>query len=581
MKHFKNKSIKSVLILTITLLTSIAILFTGVFFFTKYSKSSEENAILSTQQIIQQVNMNLGSYLSDIIKVADIVNDEINKSENIQNKDIQNIMNIVMRSRDDIVSISVFSEDGELMLSEPSSNKLKLDAKIKYEGWFEKPLFYPYINHFSVPHSEELFENNNKWVVSLSRGLYIKKNNKITRAVLLVNVNFKNIDKMCRNVSLGKNGYIYIIDRNGTYIYSPAQESINETARIEQNKNINEISNGSLIEDSDNGKRIITINPVNYTEWKTVGFSDMDEVISAKKNFQNYIIMITIVGIILFFILSTLVSSKISKPIIELKKSMKMVEAGNFDINVKIKGESEVEELSESFNIMVLKIRQLMNQIVVEQEAKRKSELDALQSQINPHFLYNTLDSIVWMAENGNSQDVITMVTSLAKLFRISISRGKNIISVAQEIEHAKNYLIIQKIRYKNKFEFDIKADEEVLKCRTLKLILQPIIENSIYHGIEYMVDEGRISISAEKYNNKLLFTVKDNGLGMTQDVVDKLLSKEFKKSKGSGVGVKNVHERIKLCFGAEYGIEIESELEMGTTVKLWLPIIEDENFEV
>lgn len=567
--------------MTITLLTSVAILFAVTFFFTKFSKTSEENATLSTQQIIQQVNMNLGSYLNDIIKIADIVNDDINKNDNVQNSDLQNLMNIVMRSRDDIVSISVFTEDGELMITEPSTNKLKPGAKIKNESWFEGPLIYPYINHFSVPHSEELFEASNKWVVSLSRGLYIKKDNKIVKAVLLVNVNFKNIDKMCRNVSLSKRGYIYIIDRNGTYIYSPAQESVNESARIEENKNIVEISNGSLIEDTNNEKRIITINPVNYTEWKIVGISYMDEVVTAKKNFQNYIIGISIFGIVLFFFLSTLVSSKISKPIIELKKSMKMVEAGNFDINIKIKGESEVEELSESFNIMVIKIRQLMEQILIEQEAKRKSEIDALQSQINPHFLYNTLDSIVWMAENGNSQDVITMVTSLAKLFRISISRGKNIISVEQEIEHAKNYLIIQKIRYKNKFGFDIKIEPEILKYRTLKLILQPIIENSIYHGIEYMVDKGQISISASKVNNKLLFKVSDNGLGMSQDIVDKLLSKEFKKTKGSGVGVKNVHERIRLCFGTEYGIEIDSELEEGTTVKLWLPLIKDENFEI
>jgi two-component system sensor histidine kinase YesM len=226
---------------------------------------------------------------------------------------------------------------------------------------------------------------------------------------------------------------------------------------------------------------------------------------------------------------------------------------------------------------MVSRIRQLMDQIVVEQEAKRKSELNALQAQINPHFLYNTLDSIVWMAENGKSEDVITMVTSLARLFRISISRGKNIITVREEIEHARNYLIIQKVRFKNKFSFNIDVDEEVIQYKTLKLILQPIIENALYHGIQYMVEEGSINISAKIAQGKLLYEIADSGLGIKPELLEKILSHDSKESGGAGVGVRNVHERIQLCYGKEYGIEIQSELEEGTTVKLWLPIVKDE----
>jgi two-component system sensor histidine kinase YesM len=255
---------------------------------------------------------------------------------------------------------------------------------------------------------------------------------------------------------------------------------------------------------------------------------------------------------------------------------MKMVEDCQLDINVDIKGEEEVVKLAQTFNMMLMRIRKLLAQVLQEQEEKRKSELDALQAQINPHFLYNTLDSIVWMAENEKNEDVITMVTSLARFFRISISRGKNVITIEEELEHARNYMIIQKMRYKNKFRFEIEAEKDTLHCKTLKLILQPLIENALYHGIEYMVDEGYINISVRKLDGKILFQVKDNGLGMPPEKLETLLlakSKEY-----SGVGVKNVHERIKLFYGNEYGLEIESQLEVGTNVKIWIPIIEDYN---
>lgn len=177
------------------------------------------------------------------------------------------------------------------------------------------------------------------------------------------------------------------------------------------------------------------------------------------------------------------------------------------------------------------------------------------------------------MIENEKNQEAVTMITALARLFRISISKGKNIITVKEELEHAKNYLIIQKVRYKNKFQFKIEVQEEVLNYSTVKLILQPIIENSIYHGIECSVDEGEIFIYAGIEDSKLLFMIKDTGLGMSEEQVENILVTEHRKSKGSGVGIKNVDERIKLCYGSEYGLKIDSELEVGTTVKIYLPL--------
>jgi two-component system sensor histidine kinase YesM len=550
-------------------------LFVGITFFQTFSETMERNAAISTQQIISQVGLNLESYIGNMVRVAGTLNNNINSNPSLPNDNLQNLMNITLSSREDIVSIAVFTTEGELIIGEPQT-AFKNDINVTEQQWFYKAVNYPYINHFSTPHVQNLFEGRHNWVVSLSRGITFELEGKKVLGVLLVDMNFRSIDAVCNTASLGKRGYVYILDDTGNYIYHPQQHLINAGLKTENNEDVLMYSSGNFIYNFGDDPKNVTVNTAYYTHWKLVGVSYMDEISTARRNIVDYIKWSIFFGIIFFLIISTFVSAKISKPIRKLEKSMRLVEKGNFDININVKGEAEVVRLSNTFNIMVARIRNLMDQIVVEQEAKRKSEFEALQSQINPHFLYNTLDSIVWMAENEKQEDVVTMVTALAKLFRISISKGKNIITVEQEIEHARNYLIIQKIRYKNKFEYEFIVQGDALRYKSLKLILQPVIENAIYHGIEYMVDEGLIKISAEIFDNKLLFTVSDNGLGMSPEIAESLLSKEPKSNKGSGVGVKNVHERIQLSFGKEYGLQIESEQEVGTTVKLWLPLVDD-----
>ena len=266
------------------------------------------------------------------------------------------------------------------------------------------------------------------------------------------------------------------------------------------------------------------------------------------------------------------ISAKISQPIKRLEKQMKRLESGDFEISVEEKGEDEVRRLSKAFNLMVAKIKMLMDQIITEQEGKRKSELKALQAQINPHFLYNTLDSIIWMNENKNYEGVTVMVAALAKLFRISLSRGHEIICIADELEHARNYLTIQKIRYKDKFEYTIDAEPGLQSERTLKLILQPIIENAIYHGISPLNEKGIIKISVTSEGNNILFQVSDNGYGIKPEILKELLVKESTSYHSGGVGLKNVNERIKLFYGEEYGIEIKSEIDVGTVVNIRIP---------
>lgn len=574
----KLRSIQSIITLSFTSVTILAMGFVGFTLYNKFSATAEKNASISTQQIVNQVNINLEYYLKSMTEISNLIAYNLSNSFSNERDRLKNLLEVTLSARNDIVTLGIFSSKGELIAGAPLFH-IKENIEIEEQSWFKNAVTHPDKLIFSPPHVQNMFRGRKRWVVSLSRETNASINGRQFNAVILVDMSFRIIDELCRSVSLGKRGYIYVVDDYGNIVYHPQQQLIYAGLKNENIEEVLERSEGSYIEDFNGEKRLITLKNVKYADWRIVGVSYMDEIMTPKKEINSFAVFVLIFGMVFAIAASMLISAKISHPIKKLEKLMQKVERGEFDINVEVKGEDEVKQLSRTFNIMILRIKELMSQIIKEQEEKRKSELKALQAQINPHFLYNTLDSIVWMAENGKSQGVITMVTALAKLFRTSISKGEEVITVRDEIEHARNYLIIQQIRFRDKFEFEIKAQPEVLECKSLKLILQPLIENSIYHGFEHMVDKGKIQIIASEVNGKLLYEVIDNGLGMSEEVLERVLKNETVSENGSGVGVKNIHERIKLYYGDEYGLEIESELEEGTSVKVWLPADISENW--
>jgi two-component system sensor histidine kinase YesM len=259
---------------------------------------------------------------------------------------------------------------------------------------------------------------------------------------------------------------------------------------------------------------------------------------------------------------------------------MRRVENGDLTVKTKMRRKDEIGMLGDSFDKMVRRIRGLMDQIYQEQQTLRKSELKALQSQINPHFLYNTLDSIIWLARANRTDEIIRMVTSLTKMFRIVISRGKEVISVKEEIDHIFNYLTIQQLRYRSKLSYEIDIPESMYRYQTLKLLLQPLVENAIYHGIKLKKEQGRITVTGYETEHTLHFLVHDTGPGMTEEQLEQLHNtlEEEDGIKMDSYGAKNVHERIRLFFGAEYGLKYESMAEQGTTVTLTIPKLSEVN---
>lgn len=578
--YYKKASIQYIISISFTIVAVAGMIVVGGALYLRFSNSTEDMVSKNNQTIIEQVNLNLDSYLRNMMKISDTIYYRAIKKIDVSVENIEKEMDLIYEAnKDNLISITLFSEYGEIIDSYPLQ-QLKSNIDPRVNGWFQNAKNRKENLHFSTPHVQNLFYDPNykyTWVVSLSRAVEITESGKTSSGVLLVDMNFSGIEQICKNVEVSKNGYVYLIDRDGEIIYHPRQQLIYSNLITENNYEAAKYEDGNHIENFEGNKRLVTVKTAGYTGWKLVAISPMSDVTADYYEFKVFAIFIMIFAIFTLISINMFVSSRIANPITALEKAVNEFENGVVNLNIPEDGSYEVQHLAKAIKSMVKQMNILMENIMVEQESKRKSELNALQAQINPHFLYNTLDSIIWMIENENYDGAIIMVTALARFFRISLSKGKNVITVRDELEHARNYLTIQNIRYKNKFSYNIEADDETLSLTSIKLIIQPLIENAIYHGMEYMSGDGDILVKSYKKDGDLYIDIIDNGLGMPQEIADKLLIEKTnnQQRKGSGIGLKNVHERIKLYFGEEYGLEVYSEPDEGTTIRIHMPSIE------
>ncbi|MBW7459357.1 sensor histidine kinase, partial [Paenibacillus sepulcri] len=422
----------------------------------------------------------------------------------------------------------------------------------------------------SPSHVQPVFKDRYPWVVSLSMEL-VSKDGGTKLGVFLIDLNFSVMNDMFQDIRLGQRGYLFIVDSEGKIVYHPQQQLIYSSLKTEKIAEVLQIKNGTFISDEGGNSRMYTVQESDFG-WKIVGVSYVNELVGNQNEVRLSFIFLGLICIVLAIVISLFLSQRVSQPIKQLQGYMKEVEKGNFDIQVPVPTTIEIGRLARAFNIMVGKIKELMSQVVRDQELKRRSEMNALQAQINPHFLYNTLDSIIWMAESKKFQEVVLMTSALAKLFRASISKGEELVTIETELEHITNYLKIQKMRYKNKLDYQIEIGDSVRQYRTIKVILQPIVENAIYHGIKMKRGPGLITISSEETETDILLIVGDNGNGMDEEKLSRLLTPLNEGEEGRGVGVRNVHGRLKLYFGAQYGLVYKSVSGEGTTVLIRFP---------
>lgn len=564
-KNMSLATITTLLVVAVVLLTTVMGL---TVFLSVYENSMRLNAVTSSEQAVVQVSNTVRNYIDDMKEVMTLIKQSYDKDQVSRT----NAINTLVEIRSDVVAISCYDEADQM--TECFSGRYQLKNKILKNLSYEKGDAVKEEDiTISQPHAETLLLNYYPWVVSIMQELTTRDGGKNK---VVIDIRFSKIANYIDAVGIGQHGYCFIMDGEGQIIYHPQQQLIYSGLKEENTKRFDGMENGTLWDN----QAIYTVNTLNNYNWRIVGVSYIDELVTARKT-QVVGILSGMLAIVVTaaLISSYVLSRKISKPIQALVNAMAEFEknAENFTYQ-DVGGSSEIASLSESFDQMVLKIQALMEKVRNEEISLRKTELKALQAQINPHFLYNTLDAIGWLCEEERSQDAVEMVNALARLFRISISKGHELIPIEKEVEHAGSYLKIQNFRYKNQFTYHFDVEKSCLPYYCNKITLQPIIENAIYHGIDRMVDEGKIEITIREQGEDILFSIRDNGVGMTREQCAAVLNKE--PGDQTGIGIKNVNDRIKIYFGEKYGIQIESELDEGTCVTICMPKVREGDYE-
>ena len=561
---WKGPRTTTILVAVVTGVVSIILCFCIVLFLNRYRGAMVHSARTGGAQAVSQVSNTVGNYLRDMEQAMGLVEQSMSSDPDSRDELLATLLNF----RPDVVAVTSYSSGGALLDCwslgrEPKENILR---NLSFDLERARTSSGAYM---TAPHVVTIFESWYPWVVTMTEPMSAQGG---AAAWVSLDLSFSGISGYISSVSIGQRGYCFLMDEAGNIVYHPQQQLLYSGLKSEDTAALAALEDGSYADDT----VIYSLTGVEGSDWRVVGVSYVDELVD--RGVQEMIrLSLWLAALVLAAALLTswLLSQLLSRPLRDLASAMGSFEAdADHFIYRPVEGTREVRELSSSFGHMVLRIQRLMSTVRQEEVNLRKTELKALQAQINPHFLYNTLDSIAWMCEQGRSGDAVKMIHALARLFRISISRGHELIPIAKEIEHAENYLEIQKYRYKNQFTYSFDVDPGCLDYCCNKITLQPIIENAIMHGLDLMVDESRIQVCVSQDGDDIVFRVRDNGVGMSAEQVRAILGEDAQDR--TGIGIKNVNDRLRIYFGGQYGLHITSELDVGTTVELRMPKIRE-----
>lgn len=389
------------------------------------------------------------------------------------------------------------------------------------------------------------------------------------------------IEQFCDNVTIGKTGFFYVLDSQGVPIFMPSGGEQNQILSGADFAGQLEAPSGSFVQPGGGEQKFVVHATSQTTGWSIIGIAPLREIMIDANEIRLLIIASVALSAIFAITLHSSLTQRLIRPIRLLKNKMRQAASGYLEAKVKPSGHDEIADLSNSFNIMLENIKLLLEKSIQEQEQVQKAELRMLQAQINPHFLYNTLDSIIWMAEAGKNESVIQLVKALSKFFRLTLNKGKDWISLKTELEHAQSYLTIQQMRYRDILSYEIDVPAELQVYPVLGMTLQPLIENALYHGIKNKRGMGLIRISGHVENERnIVLTVEDNGAGMKPERLAELQKKlmqprdagNLEDQSEGGFGLQNVHQRLRLYFGEPYGLQLESAEGEGARVFIRIP---------
>lgn len=583
---FNDMSIRTKLLLYFMAFSVFLVLSVGIISFSKSSNVINQQTVVYSDIVLKQVIGRIEGLMDEIMKISiPIVSDPKIQNNDLDSIDAVDFMNrkqqiesdltSKMSIKKDICSIYICTESGYIFSPNAVSEK-DLDNYKNYTVYKSamKERLKP---TWTGLHENEFEMDNTRHVVTFSRALFTQDNFKSFGA-LIINIPDDTFNKICK-VDLDNKSYrIFIVNKKGETIYN----SLGDTGMEHIDRGYISRITGS---DSSTGEFNWIIGSLSYKvmyiasekqDWIYIAEIPQDYLLQNSMQVRNYLVLILLIGIIMSFGAAYAISTVYTVPFRKMAKTMRRVEKGDFDIQLDIRNRNEIGQLAASYTSMVNEIKGLIQRVNNEHTQKREAELNALQAQISPHFLYNTLNSIKSLARVQKADGIVDMTSSLIELLQLSISNKVLYISVGEEIEMVRKYVFLQNFRYGNKFKVVFECEEEVLKYRTLKMILQPLVENSIYHGIEYNNEQGIICIRAYKSDSGIHLEVEDNGVGMNDEMIARILNDDRKSnSRFGGIGVRNINDRIKMHFGENYGLTYRSEPGKYTVASIFLPAVQ------
>ena len=586
----KFKSIQSNIFMGVSVLVLCAVLVVTIVSVRYTNSAIFENSIVYTQTIIHQLNQNIDSYITYMDNIASVISESGDAHDYLYREDkypgtgssgqyktgprgrLVEQFETILKGRSDIKNIGILRENGAALFN-TGSQSLNPDLNLNTQQWFlnAKGNYNQY--SLTSSHVQHAIRGERSWVITLSRGIRNFSGKGENDGVVFIDLNYSAISELCDQNSMGSRGYIFILDENGNIVYHPQQQQLYNELQTENIDLVMNAESDTIRTGRGSDEKIYTMARSDKTGWTIVGCMNTAELLKKSQKAQSiYLVMaVGLVAVALF--LSNIIARNITLPIQKLRDSMARVQEGDFHgADIEVLSENEIGSLTKSFNVMTHRIEELMEQNIHEQEQKRRSEMKALQSQINPHFLYNTLDSIIWMAEGKKNEEVVLMTASLARLLRQSISNEDEVVSIGNEIEYVRSYLTIQKMRYKDKLEFEIDVDPSIKYIKIVKLVLQPIVENAIYHGVKYKESKGLLIVRGYTRGENAFIEIADNGVGMDAETLKHIFERHKVNYHSNGVGVYNVQKRLQLHYGADYGITYRSEPGIGTTATIIIP---------
>ncbi len=549
-------------------------------------RAAVRDARNNAQQALVLANQNINYYLEDLSKIAQIANNQSdivslllsgdNPSNNYSYEQaVGSFLSDLSIIRDDIVSITLVHRDINRVGFASHYHRTEFD--FWSQDWFQQALANPEQPIYRAPHEIEYLLGAKEKVISYVRATRIYPGGQPT-GVIIIDLNTKVLREICEKIRLSENGYIYIVDNEGRYIYHPDAAYLDHTAGPDtpqpDDLYTDRVLGGEASLDSagiDERKNLVFSGKVGA--WTTLAVIPSDDIFRTSQRVSTAQVAIgAFAAILIAATLAILINRMMFRRLLELRADMQRVQSGDLSLALREPQSDELGDLARDYDYMLAQLHRLMDDLVSKEKEKRIAELAVLQSQINPHFLYNTMETIVWMAESSMPQ-AAEVAESLSRFFRLTLAQGKDVIELSQELDHAGTYLDVQKVRYASRFDYAIEAEEVIARCLVPKLIIQPLVENAIYHGIKLSRKKCRLLIRAFRDGGDVVVQVVDDGAGMKPDVCARILTETVSEKTLGGVGVRNVNERIQLYFGEDYGLSFFSALGVGTLAELRMPM--------